>query len=193
MQLARDRRADAPRAARDQHCLAGEAAVLLHDALMTSAASVTTCRTLTPTNPRIAARVSRTSAQFIAASAVASGFDAYMRLALYAPGLGLLQRRRAQARRGRGFHHRAGDVAACSRVVWRVSAPTGAAASRGGDILELGAGSGPHGRRRAHGARRVGCVARRVIASSKSAPTCASGSARACEPAAASSRRACNG
>ncbi len=75
-------------------------------------------------NARIRERVVEHIRAFMRERGGVIGFDAWMRLALYAPGLGLLQRRRHQARQQRGFRHGAGDLAACSRAASRGSAPT---------------------------------------------------------------------
>ena len=73
--------------------------------------------------------------------AAGSSFDRYMELALYAPGPGLLQRRCAQARAGRGFHHGAGALAIVRRLRGSAMRRDPGCAGRG-SILEIGAGSG---------------------------------------------------
>jgi SAM-dependent MidA family methyltransferase len=55
---------------------------------MTSAASLTTLPPLTPEERAHAERVAAHIRAFIGAQGGAIGFDTYMRLALYAPGLG---------------------------------------------------------------------------------------------------------
>ena len=123
-----------------------------------------------------AARGRSTSALSCSERGGVIGFDAWMRLALYAPGLGYYS---AGATKFGG----AGDFVTAPEISQPVLAlPRAAGADvlqvTGGDILELGAGSGPHGGRRAHRARRAGCAAGAILhprseRGSRRAPACA--------------------
>ncbi len=63
----------------------------------------------------------------------------YLRLVLYAPGLGYYSAGSAKFGRRRGFRDRTGALGAVRRA-WRVSARR-CCSSAGGEVLELGAGS----------------------------------------------------
>jgi len=107
---------------------------------MTSAASLTTLPPLNAAERVHAGRVSEHIRNFIASQGGVIGFDAYMRLALYAPGLGYYS---AGATKfgGAGDFITAPEVSSLfSRCVARQVADV--LAHTGGDVLELGAGLG---------------------------------------------------
>jgi len=107
---------------------------------MTSDASLTTLPPLDPVERAHAERVSEHIRAFIAAQGGVIGFDAYMRLALYAPGLGYYS---AGATKFGG----AGDFVTAPEISRLFSQCVARQVSEvleetGGDILELGAGTG---------------------------------------------------
>ena len=107
---------------------------------MTTGASLTTLPALNPAERAHAERVSEHIRGFIAAQGGVVGFDAYMRLALYAPGLGYYS---AGATKfgGAGDFVTAPEISSLfSRCVARQAADV--LATAGGEILELGAGTG---------------------------------------------------
>ena len=107
---------------------------------MTSAASLTTLPPLNAAERAHAGRVSEHIRAFIASQGGVIGFDAYMRLALYAPGLGYYS---AGATKfgGAGVFVTAPEVSSLfSRCVARQVADI--LEVTGGDVLELGAGLG---------------------------------------------------
>src|SRR4029078_5285685 len=107
---------------------------------MTSAASATTLPPLTPAEHAHAERVAAHIRAFIGAHGGAIGFDTYMRLALYAPGLGYYS---AGATKfgGAGDFVTAPEVSSLfSRCLARQVAEV--LELTGGDVLELGAGLG---------------------------------------------------
>src|SRR6185436_19150482 len=107
---------------------------------MTSAASLTTLPPLSAAERAHAARMSDHIRAFIAAHGGVIGFDAYMRLALYAPGLGYYS---AGATKfgGAGDFVTAPEVSSLfSRCLARQVAEV--LEVTGGDVLELGAGLG---------------------------------------------------
>ena len=107
---------------------------------MTSAASVTTLPALNTEEQAHSDRVSAHIRAFIAERGGVIGFDAFMRLALYAPGLGYYS---AGATKfgGAGDFVTAPEVSNLfSRCLARQAADV--LRNTGGDILELGAGSG---------------------------------------------------
>ena len=107
---------------------------------MTSAASVTTLPPLSAIERAHAERVSEHIRSFIAAHGGVIGFDAYMRLALYAPGLGYYSAGAAKLG-GEGDFVTAPEISSLfSRCVARQAAEI--LQVTGGDILELGAGLG---------------------------------------------------
>jgi SAM-dependent MidA family methyltransferase len=107
---------------------------------MTSAASVTTLPPLTPAEQAHAHGVAAHIREFIRAHGGTIGFDTYMRLALYAPGLGYYS---AGATKfgGAGDFITAPEVSSLfSRCLARQVADV--LEVTGGDVLELGAGLG---------------------------------------------------
>src|SRR6185436_382722 len=108
---------------------------------MTSDASLTTLPPLSPAERAHAERVSEHIRDFIAAQGGVVGFDAYMRLALYAPGLGYYSA-------GTTKFGGAGDFVTAPEISSLFSRCVARQASEvleeigGGDILELGAGTG---------------------------------------------------
>jgi SAM-dependent MidA family methyltransferase len=107
---------------------------------MTSAASVTTLPPLTPAEHAHAERVAAHIRAFMSAQGGTIGFDTYMRLALYAPGLGYYS---AGATKfgGAGDFVTAPEVSSLfSRCLARQVAEV--LEVTGGDVLELGAGLG---------------------------------------------------
>ena len=205
MQRPRDLGADAPRAARDQDHLVVErvsrcwppCAVKIPDC----ARSVYRRAERRARDARGRARRSELAhvervRERIAAEIDAAGgwigFDRYMDLALYAPGLGLLQRRGAQARARRRLHHGAGSLATVRRL-------RGAAVRR--DPARAGPRQHPRDRRGqrpfggrcpvAAGWRSVVCPS--ATSCSRSARICASGSAAASPRPCRTSRGASNG
>jgi SAM-dependent MidA family methyltransferase len=107
---------------------------------MTSAASLTTLPPLNATERAHAGRVSGHIHDFIAQQGGVIGFDAYMRLALYAPGLGYYSAGAAKLG-GAGDFVTAPEVSSLfSRCLARQVADV--LEVTGGDVLELGAGLG---------------------------------------------------
>ncbi len=107
---------------------------------MTSAASVTTLPQLSAVERAHSERVSAHIRDFIAAQGGVIGFDTYMRLALYAPGLGYYSAGAAKLG-GEGDFVTAPEISSLfSRCVARQVAEI--LRVTGGDILELGAGLG---------------------------------------------------
>ena len=107
---------------------------------MTSAASVTTLPPLNAEERAHAGRVSEHIRAFIASQGGVIGFDAYMRLALYAPGLGYYSAG-ATKLGGAGDFVTAPEVSSLfSRCLARQIADV--LEVTGGDVLELGAGLG---------------------------------------------------
>jgi SAM-dependent MidA family methyltransferase len=107
---------------------------------MTTAASVTTLPQLNPAERRHAEQVAAHIRAFMSAQGGAIGFDTYMRLALYAPGLGYYS---AGATKfgGSGDFVTAPEVSSLfSRCLARQVAEV--LEITGGDVLELGAGLG---------------------------------------------------
>jgi SAM-dependent MidA family methyltransferase len=107
---------------------------------MTSAASLTTLPPLTPAERAHAERVAAHIRDFIAAHGGAIGFDTYMRLALYAPGLGYYSA-------GATKFGDAGDFVTAPEVSSLFSRCLARQVAEvlevtGGDVLELGAGLG---------------------------------------------------
>ena len=104
---------------------------------MTSAASVTTLPQLSAVERAHSERVSAHIRSFIAEHGGVIGFDAYMRLALYAPGLGYYSAGAAKLG-GEGDFVTAPEISSLfSRCVARQVAEI--LQVTGGDILELGA------------------------------------------------------
>ena len=107
---------------------------------MTSAASLTTLPPLSAVERAHAERVSAHIREFVAAQGGVIGFDAYMRLALYSPGLGYYSAGAAKLG-GDGDFVTAPEVSSLfSRCLARQAAEI--LQVTGGDILELGAGLG---------------------------------------------------
>src|SRR5262245_30669608 len=107
---------------------------------MTSAASLTTLPPLNAAERAQAGRVSGHIRDFIAQQGGVIGFDAYMRLALYAPGLGYYSAG-ATKLGGAGDFVTAPEVSSLfSRCLARQVAEV--LEVTGGDVLELGAGLG---------------------------------------------------
>ena len=107
---------------------------------MTSAASVTTLPPLSAIERAHAERVSAHIRRFIAAHGGVIGFDTYMRLALYSPGLGYYSAGAAKLG-GEGDFVTAPEISSLfSRCVARQVAEI--LQVTGGEILELGAGLG---------------------------------------------------
>ena len=107
---------------------------------MTSAASLTTLPQLSDVERAHSERVAAHIRSFIAAHGGVIGFDAYMRLALYAPGLGYYSAGAAKLG-GEGDFVTAPEISSLfSRCVARQVAEI--LQVTGGDILELGAGLG---------------------------------------------------
>lgn len=107
---------------------------------MTSAASATTLPPLTPAEHAHAERVAAHIRDFIGAHGGAIGFDTYMRLALYAPGLGYYSA-------GATKFGDAGDFVTAPEVSSLFSRCLARQVAEvlevtGGDVLELGAGLG---------------------------------------------------
>jgi len=107
---------------------------------MTSAASVTTLPPLTPAERAHSERVAANIREFMGAHGGAIGFDTYMRLALYAPGLGYYSA-------GATKFGSAGDFVTAPEVSSLFSRCLARQVAdilevTGGDVLELGAGSG---------------------------------------------------
>ncbi len=107
---------------------------------MTTAASVTTLPQLNPAERKHAEQVAAHIRAFISAQGGALGFDTYMRLALYAPGLGYYSAG-ATKLGGSGDFVTAPEVSSLfSRCLARQVAEV--LEITGGDVLELGAGLG---------------------------------------------------
>jgi SAM-dependent MidA family methyltransferase len=107
---------------------------------MTSAASLSTLPRLSAVESLHSERVAAHIRDFIGAQGGSIGFDAYMRLALYAPGLGYYSAGAAKFG-GEGDFVTAPEISPLfSRCLARQVADV--LAHTGGDILELGAGQG---------------------------------------------------
>src|SRR5689334_5928724 len=107
---------------------------------MTSAASVSTLPPLSTDELAHSRRVSEHIREFIRAQGGVIGFDAWMRLALYAPGLGYYSAG-ATKLGGEGDFVTAPEISSLfSRCLARQTAEV--LRETGGDVLELGAGSG---------------------------------------------------
>jgi SAM-dependent MidA family methyltransferase len=107
---------------------------------MTSAASVTTLPELTPDERAHAARVADHIREFVRQHGGTIGFDAYMRMALYAPGLGYYSAGAKKLGAGGDFVTAPEISDLFSRCLARQAADV--LRDTGGDVLELGAGSG---------------------------------------------------
>jgi len=107
---------------------------------MTSAAPVTTLPPLDPAERAHSERVAAHIRAFIAAHGGAIGFDAYMRLALYAPGLGYYSAGAAKLGGGGDFVTAPEVSSLFSRCLARQVAEV--LEHTGGEVLELGAGLG---------------------------------------------------
>jgi SAM-dependent MidA family methyltransferase len=107
---------------------------------MTSAASVTTLPLLTAEERAHSERVAAHIREFIDAHGGTIGFDAYMRLALYAPGLGYYSAGATKFGASGDFITAPEMSSLFSRCIARQAADV--LALTGGDLLELGAGSG---------------------------------------------------
>ena len=107
---------------------------------MTSPASVTTLPPLTPAEHAHAERVAAHIRGFIAAHGGAIGFDTYMRLALYAPGLGYYSAGATKFGDAGDFVTAPEISSLFSRCLARQVAEV--LEVTGGDVLELGAGLG---------------------------------------------------
>jgi SAM-dependent MidA family methyltransferase len=107
---------------------------------MTSAASVTTLPPLTPAEHAHAQRVAAHIRDFVGAHGGAIGFDTYMRLALYAPGLGYYSAGAAKLGAAGDFVTAPEVSSLFSRCLARQVADI--LEVTGGDVLELGAGLG---------------------------------------------------
>jgi len=107
---------------------------------MTSAASLTTLPPLTPEERAHAERVAAHIRAFIGAQGGAIGFDTYMRLALYAPGLGYYSAGATKFGAAGDFVTAPEVSSLFSRCLARQVADV--LEVTGGDVLELGAGLG---------------------------------------------------
>ena len=107
---------------------------------MTSAASVTTLPPLTPAEHAHAQRVAAHIRDFVGAHGGAIGFDTYMRLALYSPGLGYYSAGATKFGDAGDFVTAPEVSSLFSRCLARQVADV--LAVTGGDVLELGAGLG---------------------------------------------------
>lgn len=107
---------------------------------MTSAASVTTLPPLSPAEHAHAERVAAHIRAFVAAHGGTIGFDTYMRLALYAPGLGYYSAGAAKFGEAGDFVTAPEVSSLFSRCLARQVAEV--LEVTGGDVLELGAGLG---------------------------------------------------
>ncbi len=107
---------------------------------MTSPASVTTLPALTADEHAHSERVAAHIRAFIAERNGVIGFDAFMRLALYAPGLGYYSAGAIKFGASGDFVTAPEVSSLFSRCIARQAA--GVLAITGGDMLELGAGSG---------------------------------------------------
>ena len=107
---------------------------------MTSAASVTTLPPLDPDERAHSERVAAHIRAFIAERGGVIGFDAFMRLALYAPGLGYYSAGATKLGGGGDFVTAPEMSSLFSRCLARQVADI--LRNTGGDVLEVGAGSG---------------------------------------------------
>jgi SAM-dependent MidA family methyltransferase len=107
---------------------------------MTSAASVTTLPPLEPDERAHSERVAAHIRAFIADRGGVIGFDAFMRLALYAPGLGYYSAGATKLGEGGDFVTAPEMSSLFSRCLARQTANI--LRNTGGDVFELGAGSG---------------------------------------------------
>ncbi len=107
---------------------------------MTSAASVTTLPALTAEEQAHSERVTAHIRTFIAERGGVIGFDAFMRLALYAPGLGYYSAGAVKFGASGDFVTAPEISSLYSRCIARQAAEV--LAITGGDLFELGAGSG---------------------------------------------------
>lgn len=107
---------------------------------MTSGASVTTLPVLNPEERAHCARVSAHIRAFIEEQGGAVGFDTFMRLALYAPGLGYYSAGAAKLGGGGDFVTAPEISSLFSRCLARQVADV--LRVTGGDVLEFGAGTG---------------------------------------------------
>src|SRR5215831_15157464 len=107
---------------------------------MTSAASVSTLPPLNDAERAHAERVSEHIRSFIASQGGVIGFDAFMRLALYAPGLGYYSAGATKFGAAGDFVTAPEVSSLFSRCVARQVADV--LEVTGGDVLELGAGLG---------------------------------------------------
>jgi SAM-dependent MidA family methyltransferase len=107
---------------------------------MTTAASVTTLPPLNPAERAHADRVAAHIRGFMAAQGGTIGFDTYMRLALYAPGLGYYSAGATKFGGGGDFVTAPEMSSLFSRCLARQVADV--LEETGGDVLELGAGTG---------------------------------------------------
>ena len=107
---------------------------------MTSAASVTTLPPLDETERAHSERVAAHIRAFIAEHGGVIGFDAFMRLALYAPGLGYYSAGATKLGVGGDFVTAPEVSSLFSRCLARQTADI--LRNTGGDVLEVGAGSG---------------------------------------------------
>ena len=107
---------------------------------MTSAASVTTLPPLDADERAHSERVAAHIRAFIGAQGGTIGFDAYMRMALYAPGLGYYSAGATKLGDGGDFVTAPEISSLFSRCLARQAADI--LRNTGGDILELGAGTG---------------------------------------------------
>ena len=107
---------------------------------MTSAASVSTLPALTPEEHAHSERVAAHIREFLRERGGVIGFDAYMRLALYAPGLGYYSAGATKIGAGGDFVTAPEVSSLFSRCLARQAADV--LRETGGDVLELGAGSG---------------------------------------------------
>jgi SAM-dependent MidA family methyltransferase len=107
---------------------------------MTSAASVTTLPPLAPDEQAHSSRVAEHIRAFIAERGGVIGFDAFMRLALYAPGLGYYSAGATKLGAAGDFVTAPEISNLFSRCLARQTADV--LRNMGGDVLELGAGSG---------------------------------------------------
>ena len=107
---------------------------------MTSSASVTTLPQLTPDERAHSGRVADHIREFVRQRGGAIGFDAYMRMALYAPGLGYYSAGATKLGADGDFVTAPEVSDLFSRCLARQAADV--LRDTGGDVLELGAGSG---------------------------------------------------
>src|SRR5688500_20334191 len=107
---------------------------------MTSGASLATLPALSDDERFHVARVAEHIRAFIAARGGTIGFDAFMRLALYAPGLGYYSAGATKLGAAGDFVTAPEVSSLFSRCLARQAADV--LADTGGDVLEIGAGSG---------------------------------------------------